>query len=127
MYVCSYTYFYYTKNLSRNMDSKTKREKTNETAMRSLRNFCTSYTLRKSDELLCRSLTTLIGGNYPVLSNLTKKHLLDYFEALEEVLPALYELQEKLKHVQNQEGVEDIYQDQVSTKDLFASFKRHPE
>lgn len=109
------------------MDSKTKRENISESALRSLRNFCASYTLRKSDELLCRSLTTLIGGNYAVMSNLTKKHLLDYFEALEEVLPALYELQEKLKHVQNHEGVEDIYQDQVSSKDLFASFKRHPE
>lgn len=115
------------KILAEIMDSKTKREKTKETAMRSLRNFCTSYTLRKSDELLCRSLTTLISGNYASLSNITKKHLLDYFEALEEVLPALYELQEKLKHVQNQEGMEDTYQDQVSTKDLFASFKRHPE
>jgi len=106
---------------------KPKEKKLMKTAMRSLRNFCTSYTLRKSDELLCRSLTTLISGNYASLSNITKKHLLDYFEALEEVLPALYELQEKLKHVQNQEGKEDIYQDQVSTNDLFASFKRHPE
>ncbi len=109
------------------MASKNKKDEIKESAIRSLRNFCTSYSLRKSDELLCRSLTTLISGNYSALSNLTKIHLLDYFEALEEVLPALYVLQEKLKNVQLQEDMADIYPDHVSSKDLFASLKRHPE
>ncbi|HEY1061648.1 MAG TPA: hypothetical protein VGE44_08175 [Daejeonella sp.] len=92
-----------------------------------LRNFCSSYSLIEADEMLCRAFTVMLGGGYSKQSLHNKKRLLDYFEALEEVLPALYELQEKLKHVQNQEGKEDIYQNQVSTKDLFASFKRHPE
>ena len=96
-------------------------------AFQNLRNFCSSYNLMEADEMLCRVFTVMLGGNYSKQSMHSKEHLLDYFEALEEVLPALYELQEKLKHVQNQEGKEDIYQDQVSTKDLFASFKRHPE
>ncbi|MDP3467553.1 MAG: hypothetical protein Q8S11_04430 [Daejeonella sp.] len=98
-----------------------------KTAPQKVAHFCHNYTLKETDELLCCMLAVLIGENYSTLSNLAKKRLLDYFEALEEVLPALYELQEKLKHVQNQDGKEDTYQDQVSTNDLFASFKRHPE
>ncbi|MDP2335120.1 MAG: hypothetical protein Q8N05_01475 [Bacteroidota bacterium] len=109
------------------MDSKTKRENTKEAALRKLGNFCSSYTLRKSDELLCRSLTALIGSNYAGLSNFTKERLLDYFEALEEVLPALYELQKPLEKPETQEENERIYRDEVSAKDMYASFKRHPE
>ena len=86
------------------MDSKTTRENTKEAAIRKLGNFCSSYTLRKSDELLSHSLTTLIAGNYASLSNLSKEHLLDYFEALEEVLPVLYELQKLLEKPRGQEG-----------------------
>lgn len=109
------------------MDSKTKGENISESVLRGLRKFCTSYTLKKSDELLSRSLVTLIGGNYTALSNLSKENLLNYFEALEEILPVLYELQEHLNQTEILEEKEGIYQDQVSSKDLFASFKRHPE
>jgi len=79
------------------MDSKTQTESTREFALRRLRNFCTSYSLSKSDELLSHVQGTVIEGNYGSLSELSKGHLLDYMEALEEVLPALYELQEHLK------------------------------
>lgn len=76
------------------MDSKSKRENTREFAIRRLRNFCVSYSLNKSDELLSNVQGTVIEGNYAYLSELSKEQLLDYLEALEEVLPALYELQE---------------------------------
>lgn len=97
------------------------------TELRKLGDFCATYTFIESDELLCRSVATLIGRNYDKLSNFSKERLLNFFEALEEVLPALYEIHEKLKQVQNQKEKEGIYQDLVSSKDLFASFKRHPE
>ena len=109
------------------MDSKATRENTKEATLRKLGNFCSSYTLLKSDELLCRSLTALIGGNYAGLSNFSKERLLDYFEALEEVLPALYELQEHLEKPMEQEEDEGTFRDEVSAKHIYASFKRHPE
>ncbi len=98
-----------------------------ETALRSIQHFCSTYTLLKSDELLCRSLTALIGGNYAGLSNFTKERLMDYFEALEELLPALYELQEHLSKPVEPEEDEGTYRDEVSAKHIYASFKRHPE
>lgn len=78
------------------MDSKTNRENTREYAIRRLRNFCTSYSLEKNDELLSNVFNTIIKGNYAHLNDLSKEHILDYLEALEEALPALYELQEPL-------------------------------
>ena len=98
-----------------------------EAALQNLRNFCSSYNFMEADEMLCRVFTVMLGGSYSKQSMHSRKRLLEYFEALEEVLPAIYELQEKLKQVQNQEGEEDTYQDQVLSKVLFASFKRHPE
>lgn len=115
------------KNKTEFNEEKSSYLQTPETAIRSLRNFCTSYTFRKSDELLCRSLTALIGGNYTGLSNFTKEQLMDYFEALEEVLPALYELQEHLNKPVEPEEDEETYRDEVSAKHIYASFKRHPE
>lgn len=100
---------------------------TPDAALRKLGNFCSAYTLRKSDELLCRSLTAMIGGNYAGLSNFSKERLLDYFEALEELLPALYELQEWQAGPQNQDGEENTFPDKVSENHIYASFKRHPE
>ena len=98
-----------------------------EAAFQNLRNFCSSYNFMEADEMLSRVFTVMLGGSYSKQSMHSRKRLLEYFEALEEVLPAIYELQEKLKQVQNQEGEEDTYQDQVLSKVLFASFKRHPE
>lgn len=115
------------KILAEIMGSKSKGEKISDSALCSLRKFCTSYSLRKSDELLCRSLATLISGNYAALSNLAKEHLLNYFEAWEELLPAMYELQEHLNRPEPEEVNEEIYSDKVSAKDMYASFKRHPE
>ena len=109
------------------MSAPDHKSQTSESNLSKLGNFCSSYNFMEADEMLSRVFTIMLGGCYSKQSMHNRKRLLDYFEALEEVLPAIYDLQEKLKQVQNQEGEEDIYQDQVSSKDLFASFKRHPE
>lgn len=97
------------------------------TAHRRLRNFCSTYNLTQADEMLCRVFTVLLGGNYSKQSNGSRQKLLDYFEALEEVLPAIFELHDTLQKTENQEGEEDIYQAEVSSQNIYASFKRHPE
>jgi len=94
------------------------------TELRKLGDFCATYTFIESDELLCRSVATLIGRNYDKLSNFSKERLLNFFEALEEVLPALYELQE---HLNKPIGDEGMYRDEVSAKQIYAACKRHPE
>ena len=109
------------------MSAPDHKSQTSESNLSKLGNFCSSYNFMEADEMLSRVFTIMLGGCYSKQSMHNRKRLLDYFEALEEVLPAIYDLQEKLKQVQNQEGEEDTYQDQVSSKDLFASFKRHPE
>ena len=75
------------------MDSKTNGQNTGTFAIRRLRNFCTSYNLKKSEDLLADIESSLISGNYASLNDINKDDLRDYLEALEEVLPALYELQ----------------------------------
>lgn len=109
------------------MDSKTKRENTTETAIRSLHYFCTAYSFCSSNIQLNRALSTIIRGTYTDMNYSDRVYLFDYFLALEELLPALYELQEHLNKPETQEGNEGIYKDEVSSKDMYASFKRHPE
>lgn len=92
-----------------------------------LHSFCSSYNILEAEELLCRVFIAMLEGNYSLQSMHSRERLLVYFEALEDVLPVLYELQEQLNGAEKQEGEEDFYTDQVSAKDLFASFKRHPE
>lgn len=96
-----------------------------EAALRSLRNFCTS--LKQSDELHCLSLTALISGEFSKMSPESREQILDYFEALEDLLPALYELDQSLNNTGNQAGVEDAYKSGASSNHLYASCKRHPE
>lgn len=102
--------------------------KLNQTsALQKLRNFCAYYNLRESDELLTRTFLILLAGNYSKQTIHTMERVLDYFDALESLLPALYELRDGLKDPGNEEGEEDTFQNRVLAKDLFASFKRHPE
>ncbi len=96
-------------------------------AAKKLRNFCACYNLRESDELLTRTFLILLAGNYSKQTIYTMERVLDYFDALESLLPTLYELCEELKEEENKKGEADIYPVHVSAKDLFASFKRHPE
>lgn len=42
-------------------------------------------------------------------------------------MPALYELQENLDKPEVQKQDDGTYEDEVSAKDMYASFKRHPE
>lgn len=100
---------------------------TPDAAFRKLGNFCSSYNFMEADEMLSRVFTVMLGGCYSKQSMHSRKRLLDYFEALEEVMPAIYDLQEKLKQVQNQEGEENTFPDKVSENHIYASFKRHPE
>lgn len=56
-----------------------------------------------------------------------RAELFEYLMALEKLLSALYEFQEHLGMPELQIGDESMYRDEVSAKDLYASFKRHPE
>ncbi len=103
------------------------RQSKQEAAFQNLRNFCSSYNFMEADEMLSRVFTVMLGGCYSKQSMHNRKRLLDYFEALEEVLPAIYELQEQLAGPQNQEGEENTFPDKVSENHIYASFKRHPE
>ncbi len=109
------------------MDSKPKREDTNVTAMRSLHYFCTAYSFCSSNIQINRALNTIIRGSYTDMNYSDRVYLFDYFLALEDLLPALYELQEHLNRPETDEENEGIYKDEVSAKDMYASFKRHPE
>lgn len=91
-----------------------------ETALRSLQYFCVAYNFCFSNIQPNFALSTIISGNYTGISYSEKIKLFGYFMALKELLPALYELQEHL----DKEGT---YRDEVSAKDMYASFKRHPE
>lgn len=91
-----------------------------ETALRSLKYFCAVYSFCSGNVQLNRALSTIISGNYSGLTYSEKAEMFDYFMALEDLMPALYELLEHL----DKEGT---YRDEVSAKDMYASFKRHPE
>ena len=98
--------------------------KTPKTALRSLQHFCAAYSFCSGNVQLNRALSTIINGNYSGLTYSEKAELFDYFMALEDLMPALYEL---LEHLDKPIGDEATYRDEVSAKDMYASFKRHPE
>ena len=106
------------------MDNKSIKESNRKSAIRRLHYFCTANTFCASNVQLNRALSTLIQGNYNDMSYLERACLFDYFMALEDLMPALYEL---LEHLDKPIGDEGTYRDEVSAKDMFASFKRHPE
>ncbi len=93
-----------------------------ETAISSLQHFFTAYSFRSCNIQLNRALSTIVRGNYSGMTDAEKAELFDYFMALEDLMPALYELQECLE-----KSEESTYSDEVSAKDMYASFKRHPE
>lgn len=98
-----------------------------EASLRSIQHFCATHSYCSDIDHLNRILTTIICGNYSGLTYSERTELFEHLMALEKLLPVLYELKEHLAKPELQIGDEDIYQDQVSSKDLFASFKRHPE
>lgn len=92
-----------------------------------LHTFCATYPLPECHKLLCRFFRHIAAGNYESQSRISKKHLMDYFLALERVMPALYELDEELRIPEKEEGEQSTYRDEVSANHIYASFKRHPE
>lgn len=107
------------------MDSKTIKETNKETVIRSLQYFCSAYSFCSSNIQLNRALSTVIRGSYTSMNYSDRVNLFDYFLALEELLPALYELHECLNDLKEQAG--DDYSDEVSAKQIYAACKRHPE
>lgn len=103
------------------------KEKDYETVLRSLQHFCAVYNFCSGNVQLNRLFSTIVCGNYSGITYSEKAQMLNYFLALEELLPALYELQEHLNQPEAKIGDESTYEDEVSAKDMFASFKRHPE
>lgn len=93
-----------------------------ETAISTLQHFFTAYSFRSSNIQLNRALSTIVRGNYSGMTDVEKAELFDYFMALEELLPALYELKERLDKPE-----ESTYRDEVSAKQIYAACKRHPE
>ncbi|MEJ7780658.1 MAG: hypothetical protein WKF68_13835 [Daejeonella sp.] len=73
-----------------------------ETAIEKLSTFCYSYSLPENDELFCQLLTTLISGNYATLNNFSKTCLPNYFDALENMLPAVCMLKDERAQLQQQ-------------------------
>lgn len=100
---------------------------TPKTALSSLHYFCAVYNFCSANVQLNRALNTLLCGNYSGMTYSERAELFDYFMALEDLMPALYELQENLNKPEAQEGEDNTYEDEVSAKDMYASFKRHPE
>lgn len=92
-----------------------------------LHTFCATYSLPECHQLLCNFFRLMASGNYESQSKLSKKQLMDYFLALERMIPALYELEEKLRVLQKEEGEQGTYRDEVSANQIYAACKRHPE
>lgn len=67
-----------------------------EKAMRHLNNFLCSYTLPESTKMLNLVFDHVTEDiHYAASNNSGKEQMLDFLEALEEMLPAVYELHEK--------------------------------
>lgn len=101
--------------------------KTPETVLHSIQNFCAVYSFCSGNVQLNRALNSLLCGNYSGMTYSERAELFDYFRALEDLMPALYELQENLDKPEVQKQDDGTYEDEVSAKDMYASFKRHPE
>lgn len=93
--------------------------------LRILNNFCSSYNHSDTDALLKRLLSALIGGNYHQMNSFSKERLLNYFEAIEEVIPHLYELNSHFKSLTSI-GDELTDENNVVYRRLFATLKRPP-
>lgn len=88
--------------------------------------FCSAHSLLKSDEELCGSFESFFVGNHASISNAEKKQHLSDFEAIEEILPVLYELGKQLVAEGGQDETGEVSQSD-SSNHLYASLKRHPE
>ncbi len=93
------------------------------TALRKLANFCNTYKPADIDNLSSRLFGAVVGQNYSKYPNRTKARILDYFEAMEEVLPALYDLHDHLLKLSKYAGEQATYEQQIAYRRLIASLK----
>lgn len=63
-----------------------------EETTRHLNNFLSSYTLQESTEILSHMYKQIEDIQYSTNDNSKKEQLLDFLEALEELLPTIYDL-----------------------------------
>lgn len=66
-----------------------------EEATRHLNNFLSSYTLQESTEMLNQVYNHIEDIHYITNDNSKKEQVLGFLEALEELLPTVYELHKK--------------------------------
>lgn len=92
-------------------------------ALRKLANFCNSYKKEEIEDLSSSLLIALIGQNYSNYTNPTKERLLDYFEAMEEVLPALYELHDHIRSLSQADMNQLTYEQETAYRSFFSSLK----
>jgi len=90
-------------------------------ALRKIANFCDSYKSEDINELCSTLMAALIGQKYSDYSSRTKERLLDYFEAMEEVLPALHDLHNHLISVNKKTGEQVTYEQQIAYRRLIVS------
>lgn len=66
-----------------------------EEATRHLNNFLSSYTLHEGTAMLSQVYNHIGGIHFSADDNSKKEQVLDFLEALEELLPTIYELHKK--------------------------------
>jgi hypothetical protein len=89
-------------------------------SLRKMENFCHSYDSGEADEMLSRLLAVLRAGSFLNLDQADKESMLDYIEALEELLPAVDEVNRFLTTL-IRSG--ESYQDRLQGRRFVASLK----
>ena len=92
-------------------------------ALRKLANFCNSYKPDEIDDLSSDLLMALVGQNYSNYTNRTKERLLDYFEAVEEVLPALFDLHDHIRLFGESGPQRTTFDQETAYRNLFSLLK----
>ena len=64
-----------------------------EDSIAKLKDFCKAYSHRDTEELFCKATLALTRGNYQNLHHRKQALLLDFLEALEKAIPAIYQVQ----------------------------------
>ena len=65
-------------------------------AFRAVRNFCSTYSRSDIEEML-NLYHRALSDNLADADSESKEHILDFFETLEELLPAVYEIEQARK------------------------------
>ncbi|MGV3685777.1 MAG: hypothetical protein ACO1NS_09140 [Daejeonella sp.] len=91
-----------------------------------LTDFCSGAPLFKGDEDLRDSFESFFVNDYQFLENVPGEEFLGDFEAIEDILPVLYELGKQLVAEGGQHEAREVLLSDSSNR-LYASLKRHPE